>query len=128
MNATSAKSGMTVLMKKKRMNNKATIYTRIPYDILVRAGLLAAVQHVPRNKVLEDAIVEAIGCRYEATLRKKIIRQIKADIINSPYRKERVLSNWEKYLREKGIPAEDCETMLNKAANETNHTSQTTDS
>jgi len=52
----SVKSGMIALMKRKPMNNPATIYTRIPKEILIKAGLLSAVQHISRTKVLSQAI------------------------------------------------------------------------
>jgi hypothetical protein len=110
---------MIVLMRKKPMNDHVTIYTRIPQGILIRAGLLSAAQHISRTKVLERAIVDSLGKVYEKALCKKIIRQIKKEIINSSYHKEIVLDQWRRYLLRKGIPIDYCKTIISEAS-ETN--------
>lgn len=107
---------MIALMKRKPMNNPATIYTRIPKEILIKAGLLSAVQHISRTKVLSQAIVDSLGGVYEKALRKKIIRQIRKEIINSPYRKDIVLDQWRRYLLRKGIPIEYCKNIISEAS------------
>lgn len=118
----SAKYGMIVLMKRKRMNKLHSIQINIPSETLSRAALLSIVMETSRSKVFNDIVIQALNKKYKSVLHQKVINRIKVELCNRPYLKNQIIQRWRQKLTFRGVPTKECETLLNKAIYETYHT------